>query len=172
MTCSRGRNLLLSTSLTKIMIPLISSAIRIEASSLMRARYLAAPKFFVKSVSNTSMRMSSPLLHLRGGSRTDEIPSRKSKFDFKAACQFSGKASGQNEEHVKDALYQLTTQIFSSKTDKLPDYYEVLPRSHEFSQRPYYTFWNSKRLNARMAGSWGFKEGDNQGGARGILQGR
>lgn len=67
-----------------------------------------------------------PILHLRGGSWQEELPSRKSKFDFKAACQFSGKASGQNEEHVKDALYQLTTQIFSSKSDKLPDYYEVL----------------------------------------------
>ncbi len=123
-----------SSSFSNIVIPLISSAVRIESSPLLRARLLCTPKFNGNSfqgkwvVIGAVVRTSQPLLQLRGGCQTDDFQSRRgrSKFDFKAPFSSAAPRSEESQQSVKDALYQLTTQIFSSKTDKLPDYYEVL----------------------------------------------
>ena len=125
MRFSRGRSLLLSSSLSKIMIPLITNALRAEGSSVLRARLIGASKLGAP-IRRMSLRLPSQLLHLRGGgSKSEDIPARRGKFDFLASCKLSGSAKVEGGEKVKDALYQLTTQIFSSKTEKLPDYYEV-----------------------------------------------
>jgi hypothetical protein len=67
-------------------------------------------------------------VYLRGGSRNDDLGTRKHKFNFKAACNMSSSNAQRGEqstESVKDALFQLTTQIFSSKSGPTADYYEV-----------------------------------------------
>jgi hypothetical protein len=121
------------SSFSNIVIPLISSAVRIESSPMLRARLMSASKFSGFQgkwvvIGAVVRSQSQPLLQLRGGSQTDEGQNRRgrSKFDFKASFSSTAPRHEESQQSVKDALYQLTTQIFSSKTDKLPDYYEVL----------------------------------------------
>jgi hypothetical protein len=134
---SMHRKILLfgGSSFSNIVIPLISSAVRIESSPMLRARLLSTSKFnglqgkwVVIGAVVRPQSQAQPLLQLRGGSQTDDVQSRRgrSKFDFKASFSSTAPRSEESKQSVKDALYQLTTQIFSSKTDKLPDYYEVL----------------------------------------------
>jgi hypothetical protein len=120
-----GRVLLFGgSSFSNIVIPLISSAVRVESSSVLMARLLYTPKFNGQGKWVVFMR---PPLQLRGGSPIVDSQNRKgrSKFDYKASFSSAAPNGEESQQSVKDALYQLTTQIFSSKTGKLPDYYEV-----------------------------------------------
>ncbi len=123
----RGRTLLFTTSFSNIVIPLITSTIRIEGSALTRARVLCTSRLLRNDGHMVVLVRPPMLFQLRGGGKGDSTLRGSSKFNFKAACNLSGSSSRPSDgaDTMKDALFQITTQIFNPKAGKVPNYYEV-----------------------------------------------